>query len=251
MAAQATLLLLVVAVLDFGPEPLQVAAYLTVTLGLEGVRARWTGTAFNWKSAVPAALSLSLLLRSHTVWVWVLAPLLAMGSKTILRVNGKHLFNPSAFAISALLLTTNAVWVSPGQWGTRLWLIALAGSMGGLILSRVARLDIAVAFLTAHAALLFFRAFRLGDPWAIPLHQLQSGGIMIFALFMLTDPRSTPDSRAGRIVFAAAVAAVAHVLMFHWQVREGVFHALVAVSCLTPLLDRVLPGGRFTWSKGV
>ena len=45
------------------------------------------------------------------------APVLAIGSKFLFRVRGKHLFNPAAFAIVALLLTSDEVWVSPGQWG--------------------------------------------------------------------------------------------------------------------------------------
>lgn len=249
MTAQATLLALVLFWLDFGPSPSQVSVYLTMALGLEGMRAWWTGTAFNWKSAVSTGLSLSLLLRTHEPLLWMAAAAIAMGSKFLIRVNGKHLFNPSAFAIAVLLLTSDQVWVSPGQWGTLLWLIALAGSMGCLILSRVARLDISLAFLATHTALLLARAWTLGDPLAIPLHQLQSGSILIFSLFMITDPRSTPDSRAGRVLFGAAVAVAAHWLLFRWQVREGVFHALILVSCATPLIDRFLPGSRFQWTR--
>ena len=249
MTAQATLLALVLFWLDFGPSPLQASVYLTIALAMEGLRAWWTGTAFNWKSAVSTGLSLSLLLRTHEPWLWMAAAVIAMGSKFLVRVNGKHLFNPSAFAIAVFLLTSDQVWVSPGQWGTRLWLIALAGSMGCLILSRVARLDIFLAFLATHTALLLARAWTLGDPLAIPLHQVQSGSILIFSLFMITDPRSTPDSRAGRLLFGAAVAVVAHWLLFRWQVREGVFHALILISCATPLIDRFLPGPRFDWSR--
>ena len=248
MAAQGTLLAVVLLWLDFGPSPLQAGVTLAATLALEAVHARAVRAPLNWKSAMSTGLSLCLLLRGHDPLLWVAAPVLAMGSKYLIRVNGKHVFNPSAFAIVALLLTSDQVWVSPGQWGTRLWLIALAGSMGALILTRVARLDIALAFLAGHAALLLLRAWVLGDPPAIPLHQMQSGSLLIFALFMLTDPRSTPDGRRGRLLFGAAVAMVAHLLLFHAQIREGVFFALILVSCATPLLDRLLPGPRFSWA---
>lgn len=248
IAAQTTLLLLELFWLDFGPSPLQAAVFIAGTQAMEAARARLAGDAVNWKSALSTGLSLSLLLRTHDPLLWIAACVLAMGSKFVIRVNRKHLFNPSAFAIVVLLLS-GQVWVSPGQWGTVLWLVALAGSMGCLILTRVARLDISLAFFVTHAALLFFRAWNLGDPPEIPLHQLQSGSVLIFGLFMLTDPRSTPDSRIGRLVFGALVAALAHQLMFRWQIREGVFHALILVSCATPLLDRIWPGERFAWSK--
>ena len=95
--------------------------------------------------------------------------------------------------------------------------------------------------------LLFARAIWLGDPLTIPLHQFQNGSVLIFALFMLTDPRSTPDSRAGRILFGAAVALVSYGLLFGWQIREAMFYALFIVSCTTPLIDRRWPGRRFVW----
>lgn len=253
IAAQSVLLLVVLTSIDFGPSPAQIATCLLVPLAMEAAHARATGAPANWKSALPTGLSLCLLLRSHDPAIWVAAGVLAMGSKYLLRVNGKHVFNPSAFAIVVLLLAAPDVWVSPGQWGTRLWLAVLAGAMATTVLVRVARWDIALAFLIGHLALLLARAWWLGDPLAIPLHQMQSGSVLIFALFMLTDPRSTPDSRTGRVLFAGAVAAVAHILMFRFQVREGLFYALILVSCFTPLLDRILPGTRFVWSssKGV
>ena len=251
MTAQTSLLLLIMVWFDFGPSPAQAAIYLATALAMDRGHAWLTSSAANWRSTVSTGLSLGLLLRSHDPWVWLIAPVLAMGGKFLIRINGKHLFNPSAFAIVLLLLSSDRVWVSPGQWGTTIWLGAFALSAGCLILARVARLDLAAAFLGFHMSLLLFRAWWLGDPLAIPLHQIQSGSLLIFALFMLTDPRSTPDSRYGRLIFAAAVAGFAHWLIFHWQIREGLLYALVTVSCTTPLIDRFWPASRFTWPKGV
>jgi Na+-transporting NADH:ubiquinone oxidoreductase subunit NqrB len=247
IAAQCLLLLLELFWLDFGPSLAQVLVFIAGTQAMELLRARVAREAVNWKSALSTGLSLSLLLRTHEPALWLAACAIAIGSKYLLRVNGKHLFNPSAFAIVALLLLSRQVWVSPGQWGTTLWLLALSVSMGGLILTRVARVDIALAFFAAHAGLLLSRAVWLGDPLTIPLHQLQSGSVLIFAMFMLTDPRSTPDGAMARVVFGAAVAVLAHALLFRWQVREAVFYALILISCVTPLLDRIWPGPRFVW----
>jgi enediyne biosynthesis protein E5 len=247
IAAQTSFLVLETLWLDFGPSLAQVATMILAAQLMEWLRARLAGAPANWKSALSTGLSLSLLLRSGSPVLWAGAAVLAVGSKYVFRSGGKHIFNPSAFAIVALLLMTDRVWVSPGQWGTTFWLAALAGSFGGLVLTRVARLDLALGFLGSHLALLLARAWYLGDPWTIPLHQIQSGGLLIFALFMITDPRSTPDSRIGRMVFAALIAVVAHAFLFRWQVREGVFYALVLVSCLTPIIDRIWPGSRFSW----
>lgn len=204
---------------------------------------------FDWRSPLVTGLSLSLLLRTNTPLLWVAAPVLAIGSKFLLRVRGKHVFNPAAFAIVALLLGADGVWVSPGQWGAAAWLALLVASAGGLVLTRSTRLDTAAGFLLCFGGLLAWRACLLGDPWAIPLHQMQAGSLLLFAFFMVTDPRSTPDSRAGRMLFVAAVSALAYHLLFAWQLRPGLYYALVSVSCLTPLIDLLLPARRFRWQR--
>ena len=247
IASLGTLLAANMAWFDFGARPGQGAVMLLAALGAQAGFCRAFRVRFDPLSPVITGLSLSLLLRTGAPALWVLAPVLAVGSKFLLRVRGKHLFNPAAFAIAALLLGADGVWVSPGQWGSAAWLGLLVASAGGMVLTRAARLDTALGFLLCFGGLLAWRAWMLGDPWAIPLHQVQSGSLLLFAFFMVTDPRSTPDSRAGRLLFAAAVAGVAHWLMFTWQVRPGLYFALVGVSCLTPLIDLALPGQQFRW----
>ena len=201
----------------------------------------------NWRSAAITGLSLSLLLRAHDPLVWVAAGTLGVGSKFVIRLRGKQVFNPACFAIVAMLLGSGEAWVSPGQWGALAWAAAALVSAATLVLTRARRIDTAVAFLGAYAALLVARCLWLGDPFAIPLHQLQSGSLLIFAFFMITDPRSTPDSGTGRVIFALIVAVLAYEMQFRWQIRTGLFYALFVVSPLTPLLDRMLPSKRFTW----
>ena len=125
----------------------------------------------------------------------------------------------------------------------------LVTSAGWLVLTRASRLDTAAGFLLCFGGQLLWRAWVLGDPWTIPLHQMQAGSLLLFAFFMVTDPRSTPDSRAGRMLFVAAVAALAYHLLFAWQLRPGLYFTLMAVSVLTPLIDLALPAERFRWQR--
>jgi enediyne biosynthesis protein E5 len=71
---------------------------------------------------------------------------------------------------------------------------------------------------------------------------------LIFAFFMISDPRTSPDSRLGRFVFAFAVAALAHYLAFFMQMRPALYVALIALSPLTLLLDRIVPSTKFQWT---
>jgi Na+-translocating ferredoxin:NAD+ oxidoreductase RnfD subunit len=116
-----------------------------------------------------------------------------------------------------------------------------------MVLNAARRGDVALFFLACHGGLLVARALWLGDPLTIPLHQMQSGSLLIFAFFMITDPRTTPDARLGRFVFALAVALLAHWLAFRWQMRPALYVSLIALSPCTLLLDRLFPAGRFAW----
>jgi Na+-transporting NADH:ubiquinone oxidoreductase subunit NqrB len=250
IATLASLLVLHVAWFDLGATPLQAAVTIAAALATQYVFSRLPGgTAFDWRSPLITGLSLSLLLRTQTPLLWVLAPALGIGSKFLIRSGGKHFFNPATFAIATVLLLSPDVWVSPGQWGRSTWLVLLLVCAGGLVLQRAERADTALAFLGCYAGLLCWRAWSLGDPLAIPLNQLQSGALLLFAFFMITDPRSTPDHRLGRILFAAAVALVAYWLQFRWQLRPALFYALAALSPLTPVIDRFLPAAPFAWRR--
>ena len=73
---------------------------------------------------------------------------------------------------------------------------------------------------------------------------------MIFTFFMIYDPRTSPDSRLGRFLFAAAVALLAHYMAFSMQMRPALYFALILLSPATLLLDRLIPAQRFSWANG-
>jgi len=251
IAALATLLGVNVAFLDFGARPLNSALAVLCSLATQALCSRITRLpAIDLRSPLITGLSLSLLLRADEPWIHALAATIAIGSKFVLRIDGKHIWNPAGFAIVALLFAApDHVWISPGQWGTSVWFAAFASFLAFMVLNAARRGDIAIFFLASHGALLIARALWLGDPLAIPLHQLQSGSLLIFTFFMISDPRTSPDSRLGRFLFALAVALLAHRLAFFWQMRPALYVALIALSPLTLLIDRILPAERFAWTR--
>jgi enediyne biosynthesis protein E5 len=236
---------------DFGSGISSFAAAAAGTLSVQLLFARMRGEPLEWRSALITAFSLALLLRAPSPLWHFAAGGAAMASKFLIRVNGKHIFNPGNIAVVATVLFFEAAWISPGQWGQVAWIAGLIIIFAALVLGCARRLDIAIAFLGAYAFFLFARAAYLGDPFAIPLHQLQSGAVLIFTGFMITDPRSTADHRAGRILFAIAVAALAVLLSMRFQLVGAPLFALALLSPFTPLIDRFLPAGRFQWRRNV
>jgi Na+-translocating ferredoxin:NAD+ oxidoreductase RnfD subunit len=225
------------------PSLVAIAAALAAQLA-----ARFAGLtpSFDLRSALITGCSLALLIRGDGLWVPALAAAIGIGGKAVFRVRGKHLWNPAALGISVLLLTGHA-WVSPGQWGTGAFIVLFIVFAGILVLSRAARLDTALAFPGADFALLLLRAAWLGDPLRIPLHQVQNGALLLFAFFMITDPRTTPDDRRARIGFAVAVATLAYWLSFSLQLRPALYLALVSLAPLVPVLDALFPAAAFRW----
>ena len=233
--------------LDFSWPSWLFLIYPLSALLFQWLLGRLAGLSFDPRSALISSLSLCLLLHTDT-WMWaVFAAAVAIGSKFVLRVAGHHVFNPSCLAIVVTLLATDRAWVSPGQWGLGAFLAFAAVCLGLWVLHHTRRGDVTLAFLAAWSTLLFGRAFWLGDPWSIPLLQLQNAALLIFAFFMISDPKTVPDRRLARIGFALVVAVVGYVLQYHFYVNEGLFYALAVCAPLVPLLNRWLPGDRYVW----
>jgi Na+-transporting NADH:ubiquinone oxidoreductase subunit NqrB len=249
IASLGTLLLYGLVWLHFDVSVLQIA----LTIGT-ALLTQYAGTrlfklpSFDPRSPLISALSLCLLLRTNHLEVAALAAFVAIASKFIIRWKDKHLFNPTNLAL-VVMLGCGLGWISPGQWGQVAWFGFLIACLGSLVVTRAARADVTLAFLAFYVGLLIARALWLGDPLTIPLHQIESGALLIFSFFMISDPKTTPDSRTGRIVFALIVALAALYVQFGLFRPNGPLWGLIACAALVPLLDYLLPGTRYDWSK--
>ena len=258
IAVLATLLAWGLLGLDLEVRPGVAATIVGTALAVQWLGGRLAGAGpFEPRSVLISALSLTLLLRTASPAVAALAAALTIGSKFLIRVphpagreGSKHVFNPTNFGIAATLLLTDRAWVSPGQWGSAALAAFAVACAGLLVVRRAERSDVTWAFLGFYGALLFGRALWLGDPLAIPLHQLSNGAFLIFAFFMISDPRTTPDSRAGRVLFALLVALGAGFVHFVLFQPNGLIWSLAALSPLVPAIDRLLPGRRYAWPGG-
>lgn len=234
--------------LDLEVKPAVAIVVLVTALSTQLLGTRLAGLPrFDPKSALVSSLSLCLLLRTHHLHLAALAAAITIGSKFLLRVDDRHVFNPTNFGLAATIVLTGGAWVSPGQWGASANFAFLMACLGGLVIYRAARSDVTYAFLAFYALVVFGRALWLGDPMAIPVHHLSNGALLLFAFFMISDPKTTPDSRAGRILFALVVALGAGYVHFVLFRPNGLLWSLVLTSPITPILNRLLPGTRYEW----
>lgn len=224
-----------------------VAGCVGATIGTQFFADKLIKRRFDVRSPLISALSLTLLLRTGSVTLSIAAGILAVASKYILRWNGKHIFNPANFGLVVMSLTFSAAWISPGQWGAAPIMALALLAFGGIVTGKAKRWDVSVALLVSYALLILGRAFWLGDPLSIPLHQMQSGALLVFAFFMISDPKTTPDARLGRVVYAAIVATVGFTIQFGFYNAAGIILALILTAPLVPVIDKIFKGQHYVW----
>lgn len=203
-------------------------------------------------SVLISAMSLCLLLKTNSWQISLLAAFLTVISKYIFRWNQKHIFNPSAFGIVACLFFTNDAWLSPGQWGSDTVIFFTVITLGTIVVTRVQKLDISLAFLFTFTGLLYWRqVYVLGWPLDHFIHSVSTGSLLLFTFFMISDPRTSPNHPLARILWAVLIAIIAFYLAaFKWKYNTLIW-VLVATAPLVPILDKIFKAKNFTWSPAM
>ena len=201
-------------------------------------------------SVLISAMSLCLLLKTNDWYVSLVAAFLTVGSKYILRFNKKHIFNPSAFGIVATLLLTKDAWLSPAQWGSNAVIFFFVVTLGTIVVTRVQKLDVSLAFLLTFVGLLYWRqVYVLGWPMDHFIHSVSTGSLLLFTFFMISDPRTSPNHPFARIIWAILIAAVSFYLAaFKWKYNTIIW-VLVAAAPFVPLLDTIFKSRQFEWNR--
>jgi len=249
LMVQGSLLVWGIFYLGFSLSSMDVIAVWCGALILQFLLTQQYQLAFNPLSAINSSMSILLLLQtSHLVYL-LLAIVFAIASKFFIRYNNRHIFNPSNFGIVLVLLISDVTWLASGQWGQSMWWGLLLLGFGLIFFIGVSRLLSSLSFLAVFALLITLRAFFLGDPWVIPLHQLQNGALLIFTFFMLSDPMTTPNSALGRILFGTLVAITAWILQFVYYIPNAFLYALVLSSPFVIFINRITWGTAYRWPQ--
>ena len=175
---------------------------------------------------------------------------ISIASKYLIRINGKHIFNPSALGIVAVLYFTGDAWISPGQWGSNTVILFGVITLGTIVVTRVQKLDVSLAFLFTFIALLFWRqVYVLGWPIDFFIHSLSTGSLLLFTFFMISDPRTSPNHPVARILWAVLIGVAAFYLAaFKWKYNTLIW-VLVLAAPLVPLFDKIFKSKIFEWDK--
>ena len=201
-------------------------------------------------SVLISAASLCLLLKTGHWSVSLLAAFCTVASKYAIRVRGRHIFNPSAFGIVATLWLTGNAWLSPAQWGTGAVIFFFVMTLGFIVVTRVQKLDVSLAFLLSFSALVYWRqVYVLHWPPDHFLHSVSTGSVLLFSFFMISDPKTSPAHPVARIIWAVLIAlGTFYFAAFTWKYNTAIW-VLAAAGPLVPLLNVVFKKEAFNWAS--
>jgi Na+-transporting NADH:ubiquinone oxidoreductase subunit NqrB len=187
-------------------------------------------------SAYITGLSLGLLLESFALKVFVAASAWAVASKYLLRDRERHFFNPSNFGVvAAIVLSHGTAMVAPGsQWGADPRLAVFVLAVGLMMNRRVNRLDLALAWIGGYLAMGCLRMLVGQGGLVFVLGPMTGAEFALFTFSMMPDPKTSPPTRRGRIVWGLLIAVVDGVLRL-LEIRYSMFFALFALCALLPL----------------
>src|ERR1700745_3667607 len=167
----------------------------------------------NLASAYITGIRVGILLRSPAFWPYALCSVLAIPSKYVLRVKGRHIWNPSNFGICVMLFLAYETVASLSiQWGNYLLPLVVIWALGFVIVWRLRRFHITATYVVSFVALSFLRSAVTGHPWAAEVAPITGPMYQLFIFFMITDPKTTVKARWAQCLVAALVAVAELIL---------------------------------------
>ena len=165
---------------------------------------------------------------------------LAILQKHYLKIDYKHIFNPSNFAlILAIFIFYPKALPIIGEIGKSSIIVFIVILIGSLILLRVNRYLITIAYLISYIALNYIINAN-SDPYWNSEHfisSLYSTSFIVYIFFMLTDPVTTPSKTKHQIYFGISVAIVNILLNYFIGVR--LWHQFLALFLVTILFTPI------------
>jgi Na+-translocating ferredoxin:NAD+ oxidoreductase RnfD subunit len=195
-------------------------------------------------SAYITGISVGILVRSPAYWPFALCALISITSKYVLRVKGRHIWNPSNFGVSAILFLAGDAAASLSiQWGNFLAPMLVIWALGAAIIWRLRRFHITGTYVISFLAFALLRAWITGSPWMSEIAPITGPEYQLFIFFMITDPKTTVRSKAGQCIVAFSVALVEMVLRLN-QIIYAPFYALFLVGPVALLIEMWLESRR-------
>src|SRR5690349_11356928 len=191
-------------------------------------------------SAYITGISVGILIRSPAIWPYALCAAISITSKYVLRVKGRHLWNPSNFGICAMLfLAGDRVASLSIQWGNYLWPMIVVWLLGSIIIWRLGRFHITAVYVVAFFLFAFLRSAISGSPWHSEIAPITGPMYQLFIFFMITDPKTTVRSKFGQCLVVVMVALLETILRLN-EIVYAPYYALFIVGPVALFIEAYL-----------
>ena len=194
-------------------------------------------------SAYVSGISVGMLVRSPAFWPYALCSAISITSKYVLRVDGRHIWNPSNFGIVAMLvLAADAVASLSVQWGNTLLPMIVVWCFGSVIIHTLGRLHITATYVVSFFGFALLRSVLTGHPFLSEVAPITGPMYQLYIFFMITDPKTTVRPVWGQCLVAFLVAAVEAVFRL-MQFVHAPYYALFLVGPAANLIE-IMAGRR-------
>jgi Na+-translocating ferredoxin:NAD+ oxidoreductase RnfD subunit len=188
-------------------------------------------------SAYISGISVGILLRSPAFWPYAVCSIVSITSKYVLRVKGRHIWNPSNFGISVMLfLAPETVASLSIQWGNYLLPMIVIWVLGSVIIWRLRRFHITGIYVASFLVFAFLRSWMTGSPVLSEIAPITGPMYQLFIFFMITDPKTTVRSKTGQCVTVFLVALLEMILRLNHVVYAPLY-ALFVVGPAAMLVE--------------
>ncbi len=197
-------------------------------------------------SAYISGISVGILVRSPYLWPFALCAAISITSKYVLRVKGRHIWNPSNFGICAMLFLAPTFVASLSiQWGNNFWPMLVIWVLGSIIIARLKRFHICATYVAAFVCFAFIRSLVTGHAFLAEVAPITGPMYQLFVFFMITDPKTTVKSKWAQALVAAIVAFV-EMLFRLAEVVHAPYYSLFIVGPTANLIEMWLASRKTT-----
>jgi hypothetical protein len=214
---------------------------ISTAIGVEVVLGRlFSGKWPHLASAYISGISVGMLIRSPEMWPYALCSALAITSKYLIRMDGRHLWNPSNLGVVAMLvLAADKVAGLSVQWGNTLLPMVVVWAFGIVIIHALGRFHVTLTYVVSFLAFSVLRAAVTGHPWLSEVAPLTGPMYQLYIFFMITDPKTTVHPKWAQCLVAFLVAAVEAVLRL-FQFVHAPYYALFIVGPAANVVEILL-----------
>lgn len=198
------------------------------------------GTWPHLASAYVSGTSVGMLVRSPDYWPYAVCAALAVTSKYLIRVDGRHIWNPSNLGIVVLLvLAADTVASLSVQWGNTLLPMVVVWCFGAVIIYTLGRFHVTLTYVASFVVFAAMRSAITGHPFLSEVAPITGPMYQLFIFFMITDPKTSVRGTLPQMGVVFLVALVEAVLRL-FEFVHAPYYALFIVGPAANLVEIAL-----------